>query len=154
MLFWNKNVCLVIYKTISLIKILLYIKKTTNRRLNILFCLNEYIYLLTIDWFLMSLEMGWSRTSWSEETGRGINGAPTIPRSIWIWASRPPNRVARLLLLSGGDRSKLDLTLRQAPVLLFSEQNNSSGMGISKTVSKPSSLSKLGQSVLMFPLLW
>ena len=47
MLFWNKNVCLVIYKTIPLIKILLYKEKKNNQSTSKYFVLFKWIYLFT-----------------------------------------------------------------------------------------------------------
>lgn len=55
----------------------------------------------------------------------------------------------------GGDFSEFDdlihdfMLCHDKIVLLFVEANISSGMGTSRTVSRPSSRSKLGQSFLM-----
>lgn len=91
--------------------------------------------------------MGW----WSLGMGRGMRGAPMTPSKSWTSAFLLPKTVLIC------DRSVLDnfihdFMLCHEMVLLFlllSVSNISSGIGTSRTVSSPSSRSKLGQSFFM-----
>lgn len=83
--------------------------------------------------------------------GRGMRGAPITPSKSWTSAFLLPKTVLIC------DRSVLDdfihdFMLCHETVLLFlllPVSNISSGIGTSRTVSSPSSRSKLGQSFLM-----
>lgn len=76
----------------------------------------------------------------------GISGAPITPSKSWISAFLLPNTV---------ECSEFDdfihdfMFCHEILGLLLVGENISSGIGTSRTVSKPSSRSKLGQSFLI-----
>lgn len=96
----------------------------------------------TMEAFLMG------RLSASSGTGRGMRGEPTTLSSSCSSALRPARLGADAL---SGPCALIHMRkfCHRRAVLLPMLVNISSGMGTSRTVSRPSSLSKFGQSFLM-----